>query len=695
MAAGNKRALPDDFDAVSRSPPRPPQQEPLASSSSSSRALVTSRGGYSGASIGDSAAAWAGELEERMAVDSQVGGDGRVVLEGDEAKDLITLLQETATSFLDTPATKQDIYALMQTIAQASSALAASPSSSRSLRRHRSSFPPSPSKPSVASTLPFDVIRLILSHLREIYIAEQKDEGETLFGGRNGEFSFWAELRKLARVSEGFKEACHSVYASELHIIDIKDLPSRAKTLAEKPKVAEALRVLAIRSFDFDYSFSRSTEDAGFAIPELIERARNLHTLSLSTDRASIFGAAGAHRNRRQRFETLTGGVSVPTLVSNLSSLRTLVYGAPCTLADVLTFTSIPTLVSLDVVGDVEHGTTPAIDFKHCSSSIRRLWLPSTALSAKNLRTLLIGDDDSTSRIDALAFTFDPEDSLNPTPPDDDGVLSEIAELVSGFKAVGGQLKELHIATPAADSPDRTANGVFGQIAIFTAVMPQGGQPAGAPGGGGAQNGPQVPPNRMGGGRRAGVAAGAGAAAGAGGAAGGGAGGVAGGSTAAPPHPPGAGGPAGAARRGGGLFGNLPGLGGGLFGNGPPQNANLQQLFQPPPPPPPTPFFEEVLAHTPNLELLELFGRRYSVELISLIKTLPLRHLALSVPVDSVREEVVNALLEVTKEGDCAGLRRLELSGRGGEWEASERRKVKQAADARGKLVYKSTDLKS
>lgn len=38
--------------------------------------------------------------------------------------------------------------------------------------------------------------------------------------------------------------------------------------------------------------------------------------------------------------------------------------------------------------------------------------------------------------------------------------------------------------------------------------------------------------------------------------------------------------------------------------------------------------------------------------------------------------------------------RRLELSGRGGDWAPSERRQIKVAAEKRSRLEYRSTDLK-
>ncbi|GAA6028623.1 hypothetical protein JCM8097_007316 [Rhodosporidiobolus ruineniae] len=740
-----KRALPDDFDSITRAAPAPP----VPSTSETSSALVTAQAG-AGIEAVTAAQAWADELQERVetvrSLTEEGGGEGSVLLSFDEAQRLVNTLKGTVQSFLESPATRGDILALLNTISRAtsSSTAAASPArrSSRSSRdflahfRRQLSDSAEPAKPSVAGTLPFDVIRLILGHLCDIYVED--NDSETLFGSTGGIYRWWRELKSLAAVSSSWKEACHIVYRSQLHIVDVKALPAHNKTLQKKPHRAEALRALSIRSYDFEHSFSRSNEDAGFAIPEIIERSTKLRSLALSADRMGNYtSGANPFRNRRQRFETLTGGINLPSVISTgLPALRTLVYGAPISLTDVLNFaTEIPTLQSLDVLGDVDHSVAPSGPIKPAVPSLHRLWLPTTALSSSDLETLLAGpellDDALRPRITALALTFDAEQFYAPVPPADEAVLDEMSRLGVLFRRIGSALTELHLSTPAADHPDVSRQlgwlGGGGQFALtIAAVLPGGGgggagggfggigglggagqaqpgagaqaqprpqaQPAGAPqpaaaaaGGAAAPRGNLGQPGgglatalRQGGLRQA---LGFGQRAGGGGGQGGA---PAPGTAPAQPQPqPGAAGPL-----------PLPGAAAGgpqPAGGAGPGGVNILNI---PPPPPPAPFFEALLESTPNLEYLELFGRRYAEELVPLLQEMPLRHLALSVPVDEVRETVVEGLLGALEKGGWPTLRRLELSGRGGEWAPAERRKVKNAAEKRDKLVYRSTDMK-
>ncbi|GAA5972150.1 hypothetical protein JCM11641_002517 [Rhodosporidiobolus odoratus] len=673
MIAGTKRVLPADFDDVA--PPPPPALRSLPSTSNG-QADDTTVAASSSTTVYDmvaNAQAWAGELSERVQVAQAVqGGEGKVVLGLEEAQALLSTLHETAAGFLEKPASKADIFTLINYIGQTTSNIssgAATPSRlDRPLRLDRSrrrSRLASSARPSLAATLPFDVLCLILLQLRSLY-TDQDDVG-SIYAHRAGPHAFAQNLRALATVSPRWKEACLSLHRSQLHIVDVKQLPERAAELARRPHRAEALRELTIRVYDWDFAFSRSSEDAGFAIPELVERSVNLRTFAITTDRNSSYSSPALFRNRRQRFETLTGGVSLPTtILTSLPSLRTLSYGAPCTLADVVRLASeIPTLRDLDLLGDVEHTVPPLDGFRPCSPSLQRFWAPGTALRAAELEVLLGFADTATEavrpRINSLAFTFDPEQRYSAFHPTDDEVLEEVTRLVGLFSLVGNGLDSLHLSTPSADLPD-TTGGIFGGggggahawIPLGIAVM-QGGvglvpqpQPQVAAGGGGA------------------AAGGGGAAAGGGGA----------GVGAAP--------------------GNA-GAGAALGAVGGPPNAfgGQQIILRPLAVPDPTPFFDALVAHTPNVEHLELYGRRYDNELVSVLKKLPLSSLALSVPVETAREGVVGDLLTALKDGEWSRLRNLELSGRGGEWAPAERRQIKGAVEARGKkVVYKSTDVK-
>lgn len=108
---------------------------------------------------------------------------------------------------------------------------------------------------------------------------------------------------------------------------------------------------------------------------------------------------------------------------------------------------------------------------------------------------------------------------------------------------------------------------------------------------------------------------------------------------------------------------------------------------------PPTPFFEAIISNTPSLHHLELYGRRYSASLVSHLQLLPLEHLALTVPVDEQKEGTAEGLLAMVRVG-ASELKKLELSGRGGDWGAKERRLLKAACEDRG-VVYASTEVKS
>lgn len=549
-------------------------------------------------------------------------------------------------------------------------------------------LPRTPTQPSAGASLPFDILVLILSQLRDLYTEDQ--DSDLIFGHRGGRYAWHASLKSLATISPAcqstllpllprlaltrsrptVKEAAGSHYKAELHIVDIKHLPRNATALKEHPKRAQRLRTLTIRVFDWDYAFSggRNSDDAGFAIPDLCGTAPNLRNLSLTSDRATTYPSSG-HRNAHERFSTLTGGVSVPSVIqTSLHSLRTLIYGAPCTLADVCMFASdLPLLKHLDILGEVDHAVLPPSGFKACSPSLRRFWAPTAALTSHNLETLLTlpSTDDNSSNpssqphITSLAFSFDPEASAtSPHPPSEDEIMDEIASLSALFAGIGEQLVELQVSTPHADLPDPRGQGGLlqhiGVVVLQNAAAFGGAAAAGGAGGAGAGAGGAG--NAAGGGGNAAPAGGAPAAA------------------AAPPpaatQPAGrqrrraavsAGGaagpagraPAGGAAAGGGNaanpFANLGNPGGG----GP-----LQFNFAIPAPPPPTPFFEVLIEYTPNLERLELFGRRYAADLLPFLSKMPLQNLALSVPVDTVREKVVADLLELLMGGEWKTLKR-------------------------------------
>ncbi|GAA5939708.1 hypothetical protein JCM3775_001605, partial [Rhodotorula graminis] len=496
MAAGSKRSAPTDLDSPTelRAPIRPRRSAPAraandprppAAGTSSSTGASGALAYHNGEHAASSLEKWAVILEGRIQ-----RGDGEVVMTTQEAQELCSDMMRTVESFLEVPASRSDVINLINQVSRMSESLSHSTA--------RPAIPPFAPSPVFSSTsrdftpprrpraafadLPFDILRLILLELRAMAASEGPDDGS--YSARHGLWLFWRLLPRLAALSTSLKEACTSLYHAELVVIDIKQIPERAKYYADRPRRAAALQTMTLRTFDFEYALGRSSEDAGFLLPDLISAAPNLKELVLSGERESSFGSSERFsRARRSSFETLTGGVSVPaTIVTSLaSSLRTLVYGAPCSLADVVSFAcNLTALERLDVLGEVDH-TARDMAFKTVTRSLRRLWLPSTALGAAELGALLAADevlDDPTAerdvRIESLAFTFDPEQFFAPVPPPPHVVDEEIGFLVSLFGVIGGDLRELAVSTPVADAPD----GGLGRIRI-------GGGGGGGPGGGG------------------------------------------------------------------------------------------------------------------------------------------------------------------------------------------------------------------
>ncbi|GJN90252.1 hypothetical protein Rhopal_003251-T1 [Rhodotorula paludigena] len=722
----HKRAAPADFEPLDGSG-RPP---PALRDSAPHDPLASDRGGSQPINVRDSilypelsqelldaaSGGWMGELSKRLER-AEADGDGgsNVVLSPAEARSLLHTMQQKLGGFLATPATKADILALIIQL-------------SHNVHRALGSKPP---PASLFASLPYDVLRLIFLELRELYIRDE-DIGP-YFIGRRGLHGWWQLMRQLAPLSPGLHEVCGALYRSELVINDIKTVPSRAELLHSKPERGAQLRSMTISSYDWDHNL-RDAEDAGFALPDLVEAAPNLHSLVLASERASTFvSSQSTLRSRSASFLSLMGGVNLSTTITtSLRHLRTLVYNAPCAFTDVIELaTALPTLESLDVLGDVEHTRPADLVLRHVSPTLRRLWLPSTKLTAADVSTLLDAlAEEQTVRVTALAFTFDPEDFFALAPPSDDAIVHELADLLTTFSFVGPDLREFAISTPAADNPDAgrirlAPAGLFGPpggpgagngVMITFALAGMGGGGGGAGAGGAGAAGAAPPPAPANGAqpqfaahRRAPQAGAAGA-----GGVQGGAGGAGGARGAAPPQfPPfnifnpatwlpgggGGGGGGGGAAGGGGPGGNNaaggPAGGAGGANNNPPGPINnLPGLVNIPGMGDPVPFFDELVDHLRHVEHLELYGRRYDASLINSLRELPLRHLALSVPGDEAREPVTEGLLTAMQECAWPCLRRIELSGRGGEWAASQRRRVKKVAEKREGVVYRSTDVK-
>ncbi|BGP33384.1 hypothetical protein JCM10296v2_005184 [Rhodotorula toruloides] len=712
--AGKKRAASEDFDssaADARPPPAlrsgpfvPPD---VAEEPSPANEVVRKAEG------------WIEHFE------SKVKADERVVLQTGEARGLVEDLRNLVAGFRSAPATKDDIAEVLDRLDEI---------------YHYEPLPlrlptyglraSSPQQPSIFQQLPFDVLRLVILELRHFHEA---DAGK--LGLREWHITDWQRtVRGLRRVSANMKEVCDAICKAELAVTAVEDLPRIAARMTRTPQYAEDLRRLEFYLRDLDQLGNRSGTDAAFSLPDVIRLGSNVTSLKLAGDSGDpdFSESLRFYLSRRgYSFDEMTGGVSVPdTIVVALPYLRHLSYGAPCSVVDIVKFiTEIPTLTSLDIHGLVNHDADP--ETRPASASLRRLWVPGVAVPPAVLARLLgisppteqrHDDDDGVPRpqLRSLAFTFDPENTVPYTGPN---VEAEIDALLNLFGIIGPRLVELHLSLPSADDngslsflgPLFAGGGGANAFAAILPLPPPGG--AGAqPGPAGGAGGPAMaaPQNVQGAGaaagpwntaaaQRRGVLARRGApsnrpaglppvrthqaAAAA-------AAGTAQVAQNAPPVPrvgrvpPGLGAGAGAAPAG---AAPQPQAGAGGAGG---SRANINQLFAVRAVRTEHFFFAELLQHCPNIEHLELYGRRYNAGLVDVLRTLPLRHLALSVPNNDERAPFIEGLLKAFEEGAWPNLRRLELSGRGGEWAPSERRQVKVAAEKRSRLEYRSTDLK-
>ncbi|BGP25824.1 proteophosphoglycan 5 [Rhodotorula toruloides] len=679
--AGKKRAASEDFDsttAVARPAPalRSGPLSELATGRSPAHEAV------------DKAEGWIKQLESKLEADEDV------VLQAEDARGLVDDLRSFVAGFRSAPATRGDIADVLQRLDQLHHDLLPTELLRYSLPRHGAlsfrlpSFshrPSSPHAPSTFQQLPFDVVRLIIGELRTIHAADAGKQGL-----REWHVEDWQRtLCHLGRVSANMKEVCEALCKAELAVTAVEDLPRIVARMTRTPQYVEDLHHMVFFLRDLDQLGNRSGTDAAFSLPDVIRLGTNVTTISLieNSGYPDFTESLRFYLSRRgYSFDETTGGVSVPDTIIALPHLRRLTYGAPCSVDDIVKFvTQIPSLTSLDICGLVNHMVNP--ETRPASASIRRLWMPGVAVPPAILGALLgvprpagerqVNDDDESPRphLRSLAFTFDPENTDANTGPNEQ---AEIDELLHLFSVIGPDLFELHLALPSADDngtlsflgPLFGAGGAGVGAGAFAALLPLPlpGAAVPQPGPAGAAAGPvaAVPQGAGAGARqwnaglRGGLARRSRPLARGGG-----------------PQPPVRGHQAAAAAAqasrvpagfGGGAGAAAPQPQGGpppAPPGGPGGLANFNQLFAIHTPRPEHFFFAELLQHCPNLEHLELYGRRYSAGLFDVLRTLPLRHLAL-----------------------------LELSGRGGDWAPSERRQVKLAAEKRLKLEYRSTDLK-
>ncbi|BGP56443.1 hypothetical protein JCM8202v2_004063 [Rhodotorula sphaerocarpa] len=683
-----------------------------------------------------------------------------------EAKQVRQSLSSSVAHFYDKPATKQDILSLLRAIERIRGT-GTDPYHSSYGDSHLYDYyydDEEPVRPSPFQQLPFDILRLVFLHLRDLCLDEIPTDSYSRSAGIGG---WYRHIDEVARLSSGLRDVCKSFLRSELVTLDLRSLKGLARQLSSTPERARDVSRWTLKPMS--WSLTDSDRDLGFVIPDLVQSMSNLTYLNINAHRHVSF-AESVLRGRSFDFEALTGGVDMPDLIiSSLPNLRELVYGTPTPVDAVVKFaTTIPTLRALSVLGEVERFEDEPVTFSLCSPHLTRLWLPTTILSPVDLGKL-VGVDATRSehaqpsdaspsgeanaeqrrRLSALAFCFDADALLAADPPPADLVIAqEYTRLEYLFTQIGRDLIELHVSTPGADHPEAIRMSLVHAAALGRAPGVRnrgvnrgppgqmgaggGGGPPGGPGGAGpltltfvagpmpghgpGPGGPPPPPA---------AAAGAGpgnnapqpppAAA------------------AAPPPqpaaqagppPPGGGqqgqpappGPApppaagaavpGLARGLRNLFG-LGGAGGGAGGgniaaggngnaaNAPPNifGGGINILFGAQTMPPAVPFFSEIVAQCPQLERVELYGRRFDSSLVNMLPPETLRRLSLSIPNEDVRGQFVDELIAQIEAGKWPHLQRLELSACGGEWPPAERRRVMKAASTRNGLVYRSTDL--
>ncbi|SCV74915.1 BQ2448_7944 [Microbotryum intermedium] len=627
---------------------------------------------------------------------SQGSSDGSLTWSRQQVEQVVDILQLALQTQLDKPLTKRD---LIQLINDKSSTHQNRASSDKDKLNHSPQDPVEYEKRAV-NRLPMDVVLVIVDHLRALaYHDPNLSHSHTQRAIRA-----WTEINSLARVNKmcecgkmlllcmntrthvrfpsrhrAVRSCCRPICQSETLVLELKMLPNLSRRLQQQPSIALGLRSLHLQLLSFEDS-RQAKHDYGFLLPDIIRQVPNLRRLCIIVDRDIAYSRP---RNLNS-FDDLTGGVRMSEMIVEcLSLLNELVYGAPVSMEDIKRFLTLKDLRALDVTGYVDP-TPPSSMFDSCLPSLRRFWCPTALFSVSQLHRLFL----KSKRLTELAFVYDLDQPAHAastlTQPE---LVDQRLDLLSDlFGTIGDGLKWLRIKTPSADDESESALGRnFGagfapliQAAITVAIP--------IAFGGGAGGIPVPPPPAL-------QAAHAPTNANPNNAAGGPGGpptGATGGGPGMPPPPfQQAAPPAQHQQRF--VFGGGPGgrgAGGMMGGHGFGAVAPLDDLI---------PFFEMIITCCPHLHHLELYGRRYEASLIDQLVHLPLHHLTLTIPVNSIEQSsTIEALSNAIEEKGDWGMRmkQLELSNMGGEWLPSERRRVKLACDKHG-IGFATTDSKN
>lgn len=294
----------------------------------------------------------------------------------------------------------------------------------------------------LASSLPADILVMIVDHLRDLYDVPTSDRP---YSAKSSRHRNWDNVKSLALLNKTWYSALRPLILQELHVTETKALPKFVKALRCDLDRAVELKRLYINIYLFE--FSGTSSDYGFSLPDLIRLVPTLVHLEITIDRGS--GRAFHREIESSSFDSFTGGLRLPAVICTANQqLRTLVYNAPCHLQDIVSFAKLPNIVSLDVLGDVEP-VFSASRWTTCSPTLRRLWAPTAVFSHPQLAPLI-----QNSALTGLAFTFDIDGVVDDgfRPPSEGNIRNTLSALERLFEKVGPRLKELLVMAPFADS---------------------------------------------------------------------------------------------------------------------------------------------------------------------------------------------------------------------------------------------------
>ncbi|KAM0786408.1 hypothetical protein ACM66B_001874 [Microbotryomycetes sp. NB124-2] len=666
-------------------------------------------------------------LRQRLLTHRAQDGSVTLKLDADEVRQLTSSINVVSNASLLSTVSTEDLLQRMAIIKEVSDyatrhrdlARVTSPAPETLCVKHRtSSSSKSPLRVNERSTfarLPVDVINLILDQLADSYALPSCTSSWNFGSPDTQRKAFWKNLSLLSRTCVKLHEVCGPLYMSELHI-QLHRLPKRLEHLRRdsSANLREQLKRLTISMHDFEYSVLRTSDDEGFALPDLLTILPNLTHLSLSTSRTMTPRRRAGTVSDTEAFNQFVGGVNLIDIICQHSKkLQHLNFDPPATVTDVSKL--VQQLPELETLALGAHFLSDRIMLPSAVAKLRVFWAPFCILNSQQITAIV------TKALRSFAVAVDPEGSVVAgamSPPFSPS--ANLNALDKAFQRFGPQLSQLCLAAPHIDDSEFGAS-LVGQF-VTTLALTMMGDPlppvAGGAGGGRGQGGNEVVNQ---------------------------AGGAAGNQVVLPPAPEQN--PAAAPARAGSPHrqGAAPprGLGGPPLGQpqmfvfpggipfapvrprnngnrlpgdrtpagmGPAGGAPGDAEVEPPLPL----FFDKLLRSCPNVWHLGLLGPQYTHELLFDLPS-NVEHLRLSKPgqrpppapegsnlgaasplanqeTAAVVEHLCTMLSHSERTKGKPGLKRLELSGKAGEWKAADRKTVKDACD-KAHVGYASVDM--